>query len=61
MKTYPDALKTVRNAGILTGIQEPAKPAAETNKQLSLSQAFPAAFSNTPFNFYRGYNSLFLP
>ena len=61
MKTYQDVLKTVQNARILTGGQEPAKPAAEIDKQLSLAQAFPAALGDTPFDLYRSTDSLFLP
>jgi hypothetical protein len=61
MKTYPDALKTVRNAGILTLKPEPVKAVAGTDNILSSAQAFLAAFGKTPFDFYTGYNSLFLP
>ena len=61
MKTYPDALKTVQNAGILTGALEPAKPATEINNILLLAQAFPAALGNTPFDLYRSADGLFLP
>ena len=61
MKIYPDVLKTARNAGILTAGQEPVKPAAEIDNRLSLAYAFPAALSDTPFNFYRSADGLFLP
>jgi len=61
MKTYQDVLKTVQNAGILTLGQEPAKPAAEIDNRLSLTQAFPAALGNTPFDLYRSTDGLFLP
>jgi len=58
---YPDVLKTAQNAGILTGDLEPAKPAAEIDKRLSLAQAFLTALSKVSFDLYTGCNSLFLP
>ena len=61
MKIYPDALKTVRNAGILTLKPEPVKPAAEIDKELSLTKAFPAALGDTPFDLYCSTDGLFLP
>jgi len=60
MKTYPDALKTVQNAGISTGKPEPVKAAAETDNILSSAQAFLTALGNTPFDLYRIVEGLFL-
>ena len=57
---YPDALKTVRNAGILTVGPERVKPAAEIDKGLLLSQALTAAFGYPSFELYTGLYGLFL-
>ncbi len=60
MRTYPDVLKTVRNADILTPEPEPVK-AAETDNILPSAQAFLTALDDTPFDLYRIVEGLFLP